>query len=196
MTSPIISEKPNRDNLQAASEDDSWPEPADDADDYQQWITAANHHIEHNIDDSRWLALLAQAKPCCMALTDQICSDQNHKDMCLSVLWTDDETITQLNTQFRQKHNATNILSFPGDLSQAEKTGYVGDMVLAYETVIYEAESLNRPVLHHIAHLFVHGLLHLYGFDHHTEAEATMMETKEIMLLAGQNIPNPYTEKE
>ena len=106
----------------------------------------------------------------------------------LSVLFTDDAHIKQLNRDFRSKDTATNVLSFPTPFPEKLQ----GDIVLAYETIIREAADKSVPLSHHLSHLIIHGFLHLQGYDHETEAEAAQMETLEIKALAALNIDNPY----
>jgi len=68
----------------------------------------------------------------------------------------------------------------------------LGDVVLAYETVRREAAEQDKPLANHLRHLVVHGVLHLLGFDHENAAEAAVMETREIKILAGLGVPDPY----
>lgn len=112
----------------------------------------------------------------------------------LSILFTDDAAIRQLNAQWRGKDKPTNVLSFP-----AFATGpgdplppILGDIVLAAGTVAREAALEGKPLAHHMSHLIVHGLLHLVGYDHETDAEAEAMEGIERRVLARLAIPDPY----
>ena len=79
------------------------------------------------------------------------------------------------------------MLSFPD-----ETDGQLGDLAFGYEIIAQEAASLDIPLDHHIRHLLIHGLLHLYGFDHVDDEEAQEMEALEIKALAHLQIPNPY----
>jgi len=108
------------------------------------------------------------------------------------VLFSNDETVHELNRRFRDKDKPTNVLSFPAP----DREGYPGDVVLAYETCIREAEAAGIPVLHHAAHLALHGVLHLNGFDHQEEDEASEMEALETAALAEQGISDPYLIQE
>lgn len=107
-----------------------------------------------------------------------------------------DDDVQTLNRDFRDMDKPTNVLSFPSDdedaLDSEENQFYLGDIILAVGTLIKEAEAEEKPVTHHLAHLAVHGLLHLMGFDHETDADAEVMEALEIKILAEMNIPNPY----
>lgn len=107
----------------------------------------------------------------------------------ISVVLTDDAEIQTLNAQWRGKDKPTNVLSFP----QEEET-LLGDIVLALETVQREAEDQEKTLEDHTAHLFVHGLLHLLGYDHETgEADAEEMEGLEIAICTQLGIKNPYS---
>lgn len=108
----------------------------------------------------------------------------------VSVVLTTDEEVHALNKTFRHQDKATNVLSFPSD-EQAE----LGDIILAYETVLKEAQELGISTLHHILHLIVHGFLHLLGYDHEADHEAIDMENLEIQILRTLNIENPYEDK-
>ncbi len=108
----------------------------------------------------------------------------------------------QLNLQYRQKDQATNVLSFPteNDLPaglpvqlQAEMDNNLGDLVICGPLVIKEAEQQGKLLAHHWAHLLTHGCLHLLGFDHLEDEQAKVMESLEIEILAKQGIPNPYS---
>jgi probable rRNA maturation factor len=108
----------------------------------------------------------------------------------LSILLTDDETIRLLNRDWRHVDKPTNVLSFP-----AVKTGgapLIGDIVIAYETLKRECEAEDRDFLHHLAHLTVHGFLHLFGYDHQGETEAAEMEKLEGRIMKRMNMPDPY----
>ncbi|GJD56631.1 rRNA maturation RNase YbeY [Methylobacterium dankookense] len=116
----------------------------------------------------------------------------------ISVLLADDETVRDLNRTWRAKDKPTNVLSFPAapQPSHAGVAKPLGDLVLAYDTLVRESEEQSKPLDHHLAHLLVHGTLHLLGQDHETgEAEADAMEALEIAALAGLGIPNPYADE-
>ncbi|MDI6026901.1 rRNA maturation RNase YbeY [Corticibacterium sp. UT-5YL-CI-8] len=112
----------------------------------------------------------------------------------LSLVFTDDAAIRDLNAQWREKDKPTNVLSFPAfPVAPGDKLPpMLGDIVLAYETVFREAELEEKPLGNHITHLVVHGLLHLLGYDHETDEEADEMEELERRALARLAIPDPY----
>lgn len=113
---------------------------------------------------------------------------------CLSLLFTDDEAIRQLNANWRGIDKPTNVLSFPGPEigDSTEISRVLGDIAFALQTISDEAVVENKPFDHHLTHLIVHGLLHLLGYDHQTDEEAVEMETVETRILARLAIPDPY----
>jgi probable rRNA maturation factor len=112
----------------------------------------------------------------------------------LSVVFTDDAHIKALNGEWRGKDKPTNVLSFPAFVPSgaSDLPPMLGDIVLAAETVARESTLENKPLEHHITHLVIHGLLHLLGHDHETDAEAEAMEAVERAALARLAIPDPY----
>jgi probable rRNA maturation factor len=108
---------------------------------------------------------------------------------------TGDAEMRILNRTWRGKDASTNVLSFPAD-DEIGEPGFLGDVVLAYETVLTEAREQSIPIEDHAAHLVVHGVLHLLGFDHADEAQAEEMETLERKVLASLGIADPYAESE
>ncbi|RVC23665.1 rRNA maturation RNase YbeY, partial [Mesorhizobium sp. M7A.F.Ca.AU.002.02.1.1] len=112
----------------------------------------------------------------------------------LSLVFSDDAHIQVLNAGWRGKDKPTNVLSFPAfPFAQGGPLPpMLGDIVLAAETVAHEAVLEDKPVENHITHLVIHGLLHLLGYDHETEAEAEAMEAVERAALARLAIPDPY----
>ncbi len=109
----------------------------------------------------------------------------------VAIVLSDDAEVQSLNRNYRKKDKPTNVLSFP-DGSVEEGVRQLGDIVLAYETIAREAAEQKKPIKAHIAHLTIHGVLHLLGFDHETEKEAAAMESIEISVLKRMGIANPY----
>jgi probable rRNA maturation factor len=106
----------------------------------------------------------------------------------LTVALSDDRRVRTLNARDRKKDRPTNVLSYPSG-----ERGYLGDVVLARQTVWREAKSQGKTPADHVAHLVVHGTLHLLGYDHETsEADAERMEALERRLLARLGIADPY----
>ncbi len=114
----------------------------------------------------------------------------------VSMRFTDDATIAGLNADWRGQARATDVLSFPADDDDSPTIPGVprllGDIVLAVETCRGDADALERPLGDHLRHLLVHGLLHLFHFDHQTPDEAAAMEALEIAILADLGVPDPY----
>lgn len=105
----------------------------------------------------------------------------------VSVVFSDDQHVQDLNKTFRHKDNPTNVLSFDSEIE-----GELGDIILAYETVMKEAQMANISFLNHTLHLIIHGFLHLLGYDHEKDDDAVEMERMEIQILKTLNIKNPY----
>lgn len=114
----------------------------------------------------------------------------------IGVRLADDAAQQRLNRDWRGIDRPTNVLAFPawerGAPLPAEAPLLLGDVVLAFETVAREAEAQGKPLADHLSHLVVHGVLHLLGYDHVTEAEAVAMEALETTILARLGVPDPY----
>lgn len=107
---------------------------------------------------------------------------------------SDDAAVRALNRQWRQQDKPTNVLSFPAPPPSRGHNGarFLGDIVLAEETLLAEARAAGIPAEHHFQHLLVHGLLHLMGYDHEDDREATTMEALETRVLDALGVPDPY----
>ena len=111
----------------------------------------------------------------------------------VSVLLCDDATIQRLNRDWRGLDRPTNVLSFPAPAGGPRRgPRLLGDIAVALETTRREAGSEGKPVADHLAHLVVHGFLHLIGYDHDVETEALRMEALETSILADLGIADPY----
>ena len=127
----------------------------------------------------------------------------------LAIVLTDDSAIHALNRDWRGHDAPTNVLSFPApDLlppplagqgrgggrraARSERPKTLGDIVIAFETTAREAAAEGKPLKHHLAHLAVHGFLHLVGYDHEKARDAKKMESLEVEILAGLGVPDPY----
>ena len=116
-----------------------------------------------------------------------------------TVLLSGNAKIRQLNHDFRGMDKPTNVLSFPQfdpkDLPKAgknEEIVEIGDIALALQVTTKEAKLDNKPLINHVTHLVIHGLLHLYGYDHGDDHEAEAMEKLEIKIMKALELPNPY----
>jgi probable rRNA maturation factor len=156
--------------------------------------------VEEPWPDGEWEALTASAA----AAAAQVAPELGGQRLTASVLLTSDEHIRELNRDWRQRDQPTNVLSFPM-LDRAELIALaaegppvlLGDVALAYETCAREAAERGLALEHHAAHLVVHGLLHLAGYDHETSpAEAEAMEALETKALAMCGIADPYGERD
>lgn len=116
----------------------------------------------------------------------------------LSIQVVDEQTITELNETYRHKSGPTNVLSFPFDappgLPEEEAEALLGDIVICAQVVAAEAQQQHKSLQAHWAHMVVHGVLHLLGYDHLNDKEAEQMERLEIQLLNELTFPNPYQE--
>jgi probable rRNA maturation factor len=117
------------------------------------------------------------------------------KSGTIAVMLTDDASIRGMNAQWRGIDKPTNVLSFPaGGAPGAPGEVHLGDIAIAYETVAAESALENKAFADHLAHLAIHGYLHLAGFDHETDAEGLCMEHLETRILAGLGIADPYAD--
>lgn len=98
----------------------------------------------------------------------------------------------ELNFRFRNRNQATNVLSFPSELPEEIDLPLLGDVIICAPLVEEEARQQNKEPMAHWAHLTIHGILHLLGYDHQTEEEAADMETLEISLLRSLDFQDPY----
>jgi probable rRNA maturation factor len=116
----------------------------------------------------------------------------------VAVVLTDDSRIRALNRVWRGVDKPTNVLSFPAKEGREPQgaPAPLGDIVIAYETTAREALAQGTPFLHYLAHLTVHGFLHLRGYDHQADDEAETMERLERTILARLDIPDPYAARD
>jgi probable rRNA maturation factor len=152
------------------------------------------------VDDSRWRDILPDAVRVCRRAARSALAElrDEGQPVQLCVMLADDETVADLNKRFRGKRGPTNVLSFSGQISRTPAspnvsvTLSIGDIVLAFETVVREAQRDGKTISAHVSHLVVHGVLHLLGHDHTRQADASRMESLEVTVLARLGVGNPY----
>lgn len=146
--------------------------------------------IEVEVEDLAWTSALSTAA----AVVERAASAAlGTVEGDLVVLLTDDTTIRDLNARFRDKDKPTNVLSFPAAESARP---HLGDLVLAYGVCAREAAEQGKTLADHLAHLTVHGVLHLLGRDHEDDQEAEDMEAEERSILASLGVADPYETHE
>lgn len=121
-------------------------------------------------------------------------SEQNQGCDCV-IRIVDENESAALNQQYRQKSGPTNILSFPFDPPKSIDLNLLGDLVICATVVEKEAQQQNKAINDHWAHITIHGILHLQGYDHIEEREAEHMEAQEITILHTLNLNNPYVQE-
>ncbi len=163
----------------------------------------SNLDVLIDIDDDRWLEWYAsdQWHNLLHKIIQRVIDDVKIRaNVEVSILLTNNDEIQALNLEYRDKDKPTNVLSF-SSLSEEElrflpKTSpypiMLGDLVLAFETLLEEVRVEKKPFLDHFNHLVVHGMLHLLGYDHESDDDAECMKEKEIMILQSLNVNNPY----
>ncbi|MCW5745445.1 MAG: rRNA maturation RNase YbeY [Alphaproteobacteria bacterium] len=153
--------------------------------------------MDIDLQDRRWLASLRTARALCRRAASSALSASPRRpagDVALAIALADDAAVRTLNRAFRHQDKPTNVLSFAADrrASLAGAPRFLGDIALARQTVLREARAQHKRPGHHLTHLVVHGVLHLLGYDHQTDAQARRMEALEVHILTGLGIANPY----
>jgi phosphate starvation-inducible protein PhoH and related proteins len=150
--------------------------------------------VEAQIDDPRWIAALGHDVQAFAAhVTSHVNRFFDPKGEGFAALFTSDDAMKALNSQWRNKDMPTNVLSFPApETAGTHMPGVLGDIALAYETCAREADEQGKSLKDHASHLLVHGLLHLLGYDHEADDDAAEMEGLEKDILAGLGIADPY----
>ena len=149
-------------------------------------------------EDDRWKDLEQLANRAVEATRLHLKLQDDHE---LCILGCNDARICELNTEFRDKAAPTNVLSWPfedlsaqtpGERPQQPNAHELGDIALAFETCAREAKLQQKSAADHVTHLIVHGLLHLLGYDHECDADATVMEQLETEILGNLGLADPY----
>ena len=145
--------------------------------------------IDLEVEDAAWTGALPEAEALVLAAAEATLASEGAVGEGLSLLLTDDAAVRELNRRFRRQDRPTNVLSFPAPQNPER---FLGDVALAFGVCAREAEEQGKPLAHHLQHLVAHGVLHLLGYDHETDAQADEMEGLERAVLAGLGIPDPY----
>ena len=129
-----------------------------------------------------------------MALTEEAShrNVQLNEEYELTVRIVDKEEIQTLNKTYRHKDKPTNVLSFPFESPPEVELPLLGDLVICHDVVLEEAQQQNKTVKEHWAHMIVHGVLHLKGYDHIDDSEAETMEALEVQILNQLGFSDPY----
>lgn len=162
-------------------------------------------NLEVTIEDARWQRLEPLATRAIQAVLDYSGLDD---DLCeISLLGCDDARIAELNAEFRDKIAPTNVLSWPAEDLAAEVAGQppakpapdftgempLGDIAISFDTCAREASEAGKSIDDHVTHLIIHGTLHLLGYDHIRDPDATLMEGVEVEILGKLGIDDPYS---
>jgi len=126
---------------------------------------------------------------------DLVLAQQTLTEQEITVRIVDIEESQNLNRTYRGKDKPTNVLSFPFESPPGVELPLLGDLVICAPVVSDEAKQQNKPLMHHWAHMIIHGTLHLLGYDHISDTEAEQMENLEIQLLAKLDIDDPYKDQ-
>lgn len=161
------------------------------------------------IEDARWEALgfAALAEQAAQKVLAHLTLPAEQFE--IAVLACDDSRITQLNGGFRDKLTPTNVLSWPSEERTAAQDGgrpmppepgfesmaeELGDIAIAFDTCVREASEADKSIADHVTHLMVHGVLHLLGYDHVRDKDATLMEALETEILGKMGVSDPYED--
>ena len=162
-------------------------------------------NLEITLDDNRWQGLEPLAQ---RAIAGVLGHCGLASELCeISLLGCNDDRIAILNAEFREKPTPTNVLSWPAEdlaadqpggkplLPQPDFTGEIalGDIAISYDTCAREATEVYKSMDDHVTHLIVHGTLHLLGYDHIRDSDATLMEAVELEILGKLGIDDPYS---
>ena len=151
-------------------------------------------NVSIEVEDESWLALAGLDALAQKAVDAALAGASVKEPGEVALLFTDDSAIAEINAEWRGKDKPTNVLSFPApDMPVPEgEARHLGDIVLAHGVIAREAAEQVKTLHDHTAHLIVHGVLHLLGYDHETDAEAEEMERLEAAILNRLGIADPY----
>ena len=148
-----------------------------------------------SIDDKAWTGACGDVEILCRAAAQAV-MEARKTQAGVTIVLSNNARMRALNYQFRGRDQPTNVLSFPAVRNYAVDSALsLGDVVLGLETVKSECQKYGCSLDEHLTHLVVHGCLHLLGFDHSTDAEATRMEGLETTILKRLGVPDPYQKE-
>lgn len=157
-------------------------------------------HIDTIIDEPSWSKARLGVKtffPTVLETTFKTLPVKPKAPLEVSITLSNDKRIKVLNRDHRGKNKPTNVLSFPlwegiEDIPPSREAVPIGDIIIAYETMVREAIEQDKKLKDHMAHMLVHGFLHLLGYDHMNDQEAEEMEALEVKILKKLDIKDPY----
>jgi probable rRNA maturation factor len=141
--------------------------------------------IDLEIEDPAWIAALPNAEDVAKTAAAEAALSEG----AVTILLTDDAAVRDLNARFRGAEAPTNVLAFP---AAPNREAFLGDIALAFGVCDREARAQGKTLADHLRHLVIHGVLHLLGYDHQDDVQATAMESRERELLAGLGVADPY----
>ncbi|MDA7786343.1 rRNA maturation RNase YbeY [Gammaproteobacteria bacterium] len=144
-----------------------------------------------NINDT-YAKLSSEVRDKLSIIASNILNKEGSKLSSVNLKIVTNKEIAELNKIFRGKDSPTNVLSFTNDDISKNVTNSLGDIAISYEFVEVEAVKQGKNISDHLMHMLAHGLYHILGYNHENEAEASIMEEKEILILDEQKIKNPY----
>lgn len=156
--------------------------------DGEQWVEVLNPAAlpaPPPAEFQRWVAAVLQVED-----AERWCGPFTEPPVSLKIVSANESQA--LNRDYRGKNKPTNVLSFPAELPPGINLPLLGDLAICAEVVAQEATAQNKPLTNHWAHLVVHGVLHLLGYDHIDDHDAERMEVREVTILDGLGIPDPY----
>ncbi len=157
------------------------------------------YEIDISVQDERWCVAIPEIETLTRDAISKVLKQSEYADKSLevSIVLANDGFVQELNKTYRYKDKPTNVLSFPqteagGINEQLIPLVNLGDIIIAYETILKESEEQRKTIAGHYTHMLVHGGLHLLHYDHQTDDEAQVMEALEIEILNMMDIKNPY----
>lgn len=148
--------------------------------------------IDVEVEAEAWTAALPTAEAVAVRAAQAALAHEDKAGVGVVILLADDAVLADLNQRFRGKTGATNVLSFP---APANPESLLGDIALAHGVCAREAAEQGKTLEQHLAHLTVHGVLHLLGYDHEDDGEAEVMEALERSILETLGVPAPYADE-